>query len=371
MKKIIGLIGGVILSVFIVTSVLNAGTITGSAVTGIGALCRDSTGTIYPCLTSDIVDFSNNSTIGIGDVFEGSDVTFGRISAGPLWLGTTDIQGDLTVSGSSTFNNVSATGRVDIYKDSPSANEILWNIGTSDNPSVLSTDEDGDIDGAGNKLVMGSSAVALSVSTSGVSSTATAYHKGGIDYNKNPSANKVITFRDKSGDDAVYGLDIIGQPAWPSAVTNIDGGPVSITGGAGASGSAGDADGEDVILSGGTGYGTGHKGQVVIAGAVKNTFNIVSSSSFPLNTEQSKIRCYANDNTVTFEPYSSAVMGAGTCYDILVTEDSNKCFIDPAASETVWYAGTAYTNFSGFNVAGEYGELCSNGTGWDLKGSGL
>jgi hypothetical protein len=73
-------------------------------------------------------------------------------------------------------------------------------------------------------------------------------------------------------DDQTQTLNILGQDAFPTAVTNLDGGDIRITGGAGASSSAGDADGGNVYLKGGTGYGTGSNGFIILQ-------NVPTSSS--------------------------------------------------------------------------------------------
>lgn len=66
-------------------------------------------------------------------------------------------------------------------------------------------------------------------------------------------------------------LTVVGGDAYASAVTNINGEPLVLLGGNGASGSAGDADGANVTIDGGIGYGTGDDGNVVIAGTRGNT----------------------------------------------------------------------------------------------------
>lgn len=66
-------------------------------------------------------------------------------------------------------------------------------------------------------------------------------------------------------DHAIVPLVVRGQAAYPSAATHIVGGSVQITGGLGASSSAGAANGGNVVLAGGTGYGTGHAGYIIMS----------------------------------------------------------------------------------------------------------
>ena len=90
-------------------------------------------------------------------------------------------------------------------------------------------------------------------------------------------------------DSVTHALIVIGQPALPSASTNLDGGDVNIVGGAGASSSAGDADGGDVNIDGGQEYGTGTIGNIItaslptsdpaIAGAWWNNSNVLNISA--------------------------------------------------------------------------------------------
>ena len=67
------------------------------------------------------------------------------------------------------------------------------------------------------------------------------------------------------GDVAPKPMTIAASAAYASASTNLDGGDLSLVGGAGASGSAGDADGGHVKIDGGQAYGTGTAGAIYIA----------------------------------------------------------------------------------------------------------
>ena len=67
-------------------------------------------------------------------------------------------------------------------------------------------------------------------------------------------------------DDTPGNCTITGVNAKADASTNLDGGAIDIDAGGGASSSAGDADGGNVTIDGGIGYGTGDDGNVVLAG---------------------------------------------------------------------------------------------------------
>lgn len=68
----------------------------------------------------------------------------------------------------------------------------------------------------------------------------------------------------RSGDETTRNFAIKAQEAWASATTNIVGGDLQLAGGAGASGSVGNAHGGNVTISGGAKYGTGHKGYIIL-----------------------------------------------------------------------------------------------------------
>ena len=65
-------------------------------------------------------------------------------------------------------------------------------------------------------------------------------------------------------------IGLPGKDAYADAATNIGGGDLDFDAGNGASNSAGDADGGDVKLDGGIGYGTGSDGNVILAGTRGN-----------------------------------------------------------------------------------------------------
>lgn len=74
-----------------------------------------------------------------------------------------------------------------------------------------------------------------------------------------------IDFVTRVDDTATAAFSIIGNAANASAITNLVGGAITISAGNGASGSSGDAHGGNLNLSGGTGYGTGHHGYIVMS----------------------------------------------------------------------------------------------------------
>jgi hypothetical protein len=95
-------------------------------------------------------------------------------------------------------------------------------------------------------------------------------------------AAMTITHNARVSDLAAKNFSVVGAAAWASATTNIVGGRIELTGGAGASGSAGVANGGNILLDGGQGYGTGITGRFVI-GSTRATLTAFggTTSSFP------------------------------------------------------------------------------------------
>jgi hypothetical protein len=78
--------------------------------------------------------------------------------------------------------------------------------------------------------------------------------------------------KNHSDEKPVISLNFQAQAAFASATTSIVGGNITITGGAGASGSAGAARGGHVTIKGGAGFGTAFQGSVVLGtGAIGTT----------------------------------------------------------------------------------------------------
>lgn len=74
-----------------------------------------------------------------------------------------------------------------------------------------------------------------------------------------------IKFEDQVNNDPIIPFEIVGNGCHSAATTNIVGGSVKIIGGAGATGSSGDAHGGAVYFVGGLGYGTGVSGNAILA----------------------------------------------------------------------------------------------------------
>ena len=95
----------------------------------------------------------------------------------------------------------------------------------------------------------------------------TSFYTAGIRAGGHPGQaqkNFDITFQSLLIDTATAPFTVTGQAAKSSATTNITGGSISLTGGDGASDSAGAAHGGNITLRGGTGYGTGHNGYIIL-----------------------------------------------------------------------------------------------------------
>jgi len=98
-----------------------------------------------------------------------------------------------------------------------------------------------------------------------------------------------LTHGARISDIAAKDFSITGAPAWASATTNIIGGSLNLTAGAGASASSGEANGGNVTIRGGTGYGTGRNGLIImdnlptsnpgVAGALWNNLGVLSVSA--------------------------------------------------------------------------------------------
>jgi|GEM_PF-6368433 len=88
-----------------------------------------------------------------------------------------------------------------------------------------------------------------------------------------------IQHNTRFSDAATQAILVIGQAALPSASTNITGGNVSLTSGAGASSSAGAAHGGNILIDGGVGYGTGHTGYILLG--TTNAGNVGVGQSSP------------------------------------------------------------------------------------------
>jgi hypothetical protein len=82
----------------------------------------------------------------------------------------------------------------------------------------------------------------------------------------------------QGGDGAAGASSLKGVPAYATAVTNITGGALTIAAGDGAASAAGDAHGGNLTLSGGTGYGTGHAGYIVLSNVPTSSAGLPSGA---------------------------------------------------------------------------------------------
>lgn len=109
--------------------------------------------------------------------------------------------------------------------------------------------------------------------------------------------------------------DLKGAHAYASATVNLDGAAINVTGGNGASGSAGDADGGDINLSGGTGYGTGTEGniKVLVGGFIPKKVTADPCTAMPEGSifynDTSNYLCYCNGSA-----------------DVKMSDDTTACF---------------------------------------------
>jgi hypothetical protein len=101
------------------------------------------------------------------------------------------------------------------------------------------------------------------------------------------AANARLTVRGGnlgSGQDGIPSLTLLGGNASPNATTNIRGGNVTISSGAGSSGSAGAAHGGNVLIGAGAGFGTGGRGVVQLGFDGTNVCRVtVRNTIFGLN----------------------------------------------------------------------------------------
>lgn len=137
----------------------------------------------------------------------------------------------------------------------------------------------------------------------------TAIGKNGIFFGAR-EGNISVSQSAKTGyDDPAATWTFTAQPAYASASTNIVGGSMYFIGGAGASASAGAANGGGIYLDGGRGYGTGSHGDVIV-GATRGVLRlpVKTVATLPAATVAGR-RCFVSDaNATTFH---SIVAGGG------------------------------------------------------------
>lgn len=228
--------------------------------------------------------------------------TLGVASATSLNLGTTTV---LQSDGADILAQYRSTNAqtARFYNTRTDGSNGEWvQIGFTANVPYIQAKKNGT--GTQRSLTLGAGATGLTINSSGdatavqdliagrnVSGQAF-YSSTGIIYNNGAAAGlsvygntstaegaSLILGRDSAGDRASFHLEggstqggdnaptvssIRGANARSSAVTNLVGGDVTIAGGSGASGSAGNAHGGNLYLRGGTKFGTGHTGYVLM-----------------------------------------------------------------------------------------------------------
>lgn len=149
-------------------------------------------------------------------------------------------------------------------------------------------------------------------------------------------------------DYAMPRLSIIGYTAYAASSTNLVGGDVFITGGSGAASSAGLANGGQIVLSGGLGYGTGKTGAIELrSGTVAQTLNIYNTYTDASNYERGFMRW----NTNVLEIGTEA-LGTGSSRAVRVT--TGKIQFQDANG---WIERLAGTNTMTFAPSGNVGVL--------------
>ena len=163
-------------------------------------------------------------------------------------------------------------------------------------------------------------------------------------------------------DDALGDVILTARNQLPSATVNLKGRSVYLTAGNGASGSSGAAHGGDVVLVGGTGYGTGTKGIVTASRLRADGF----STAFAAKTAD--YTSTPDDGTLTFDASGGArvntletAVGAAGRIKVVAKIDAsaNTVTIDPNASETINGAATLVLSAQ-WDVA----VIQSNGSNW-------
>lgn len=167
---------------------------------------------------------------------------------------------DLQIGDATGVNNLDFTAANNgvftfLSSGTPTASAIIFRVGTGDDASRFTIDEDGDTfqDGkADADRFTASEAISISAGLS------TSYAKTRLAIAGNTAY--IIQTNNAATDAAVFDISIIAQAAGASSTSNLDGANLNFTGGAGASGSAGDADGGNILQTGGAAFGTGSGG---------------------------------------------------------------------------------------------------------------
>lgn len=139
-----------------------------------------------------------------------------------------------------------------------------------------------------------------------------------IQFPDTPSAACHVGMTTKVADSTVYDLNIHGQTALPAATTNLVGGDVTITAGAGASSSAGLANGGNVVINGGTGYGTGANGKVTTTSTIESDLTTI---------DQPFINFKATADADTTSAISTNTTSGATTHHVQVEINGTKAWI--------------------------------------------
>lgn len=171
-------------------------------------------------------------------------------------------------------------------------------------------------------------------------------------------------------DDAYGHINITARSQLPAATTNLKGRNVTLTGGNGASSSSGAAHGGDIVLTGGTGYGTGTKGIVTASRLRADGFATATTektADYTATLDDGTIEVDASGAARTITLFAASG-NAGKIIVVKKTDSSaNAVTVDGNASETIDGATT-------ISLASQYStailQVNAAGTGWNTIGTG-
>ncbi|MDB5244335.1 MAG: hypothetical protein JWN18_205, partial [Parcubacteria group bacterium] len=202
--------------------------------------------------TSSVFLVDANGKVGIA-----TTTPWAQLSVNP-----NGISGPAFVIGSSTGTSLIVT------------NGGLVGIGTASPQTALDVSGVINITGTGSRITLPTSGATITFSDNGIINST----NGGLSLNSSlrvgssvgvltalaESNDFVVQHIIRSNDLVTKSLNIIGQGARPTAITNIVGGTIKITGGAGATASAAAANGGAVLIDGGQGFGSGASGSILL-----------------------------------------------------------------------------------------------------------
>ena len=151
----------------------------------------------------------------------------------------------------------------------PTADTVIWQMGTGDDATRYQLDEDGDSvqDGKSRATWFDPSDV---LSLGSDVSTGYAFNRLRI----SDTTAYAIQTETADTDAATFALSLIAQAAGASSTSNKTGANLNLTGGAGASGAA-DSDGGSVLITAGAGFGTGTPGTITPLAAGTADANVI------------------------------------------------------------------------------------------------